>query len=145
MTLKVEQPVALACIFLWMGFVCAISFMETWLKFRAPGVTLSIGLSIGRIVFNVLNKIEWVFAFAILCSLALNKLLLNWQNGWFFAVLVLLFIQTFWLLPMLDKRAVAVINGEYLKPSKAHFYFIAGETLKLAGLLMTALSFFKQP
>lgn len=44
------------CIFLWLGFVCAISFMEAWLKFRAPHVTLVIGLSIGRLIFSALKN-----------------------------------------------------------------------------------------
>ena len=46
----------MAASFLWIGFICAISFMETRLKFRAPGVTLPIGLSIGKLVFRALNK-----------------------------------------------------------------------------------------
>ena len=43
---------------LWLGFVLSISFMEAWLKFQAEGVTQIIGLSIGRLVFNALNKVE---------------------------------------------------------------------------------------
>lgn len=48
---------ALLMIF-WVGLVCAISFMEAWLKFQAPGVTLTIGLSIGMKVFTALNRVE---------------------------------------------------------------------------------------
>jgi len=44
-----------------MGFVLSISFMEAWLKFQAEGVTQAIGLSIGRLVFGALNKVEWFF------------------------------------------------------------------------------------
>ncbi|MDY0090288.1 MAG: hypothetical protein RBR78_07970, partial [Flavobacteriaceae bacterium] len=62
----VKMPIALTASFLWIGFVCAISFMEAWLKFRAPGVTIPLGLGIGRLVFNALNKVEWIFATAIL-------------------------------------------------------------------------------
>jgi len=60
---------ALMCIFLWAGFVCAISFMEAWLKFRAPGVTLPIGLGIGKLIFAALNKVEWVFGIVIFIML----------------------------------------------------------------------------
>ena len=35
----VNHPISLMSIFLWIGFVCAISFLEAWLKFRAPGVS----------------------------------------------------------------------------------------------------------
>ncbi|HQO86046.1 MAG TPA: hypothetical protein PKX84_00190, partial [Bacteroidia bacterium] len=58
----VYLPIALIASTLWIGFVSAISFMEAWLKFRAPGITIPLGLGIGRLVFNVLNKIEWVLA-----------------------------------------------------------------------------------
>jgi len=34
--------------FAWLGMVLAISFLEAPLKFRAPDVTLRIGLGIGR-------------------------------------------------------------------------------------------------
>ncbi|RYG21549.1 MAG: hypothetical protein EOO07_02375, partial [Chitinophagaceae bacterium] len=65
---NVAQPIAVICTFTWIGFVCAISFLEAWLKFRAPGVTLPIGLGIGRLVFAALNKVEWIFAVAIMIS-----------------------------------------------------------------------------
>jgi len=43
--------------FLWIGFVAAISFMEAWIKFQAPGITVPLGLGIGKIVFAALNKV----------------------------------------------------------------------------------------
>jgi hypothetical protein len=43
---------------LWLGMVLAISFLEAPLKFRAPGLQLTVGLSIGRIVFRALNVVE---------------------------------------------------------------------------------------
>jgi hypothetical protein len=42
--------------------VLAISFMEAPLKFRAPDVTLRIGLGIGRLIFRALNNVEAIFA-----------------------------------------------------------------------------------
>jgi hypothetical protein len=41
-----------AATFVWMGMVLAISFLEAPLKFRAPGLILAVGLSIGRLVFR---------------------------------------------------------------------------------------------
>ena len=31
----VKSPIAVVTIFIWIGFICSISFMESWLKFRA--------------------------------------------------------------------------------------------------------------
>ncbi|MBQ0896551.1 hypothetical protein KBX37_26255 [Micromonospora sp. U56] len=50
----------LAVPILWLGMVIAISLIEAPLKFRAPGVSLPIGLGIGRLVFRALNAVEFV-------------------------------------------------------------------------------------
>ena len=59
-------------IFIWIGLLGGISFLEAWLKFRAPEVTLSIGLGIGKLVFGALNKIELLLA--ILISIGIFRL-----------------------------------------------------------------------
>ena len=38
--------IAVAALFVWLGMVLAISFLEAPLKFRAPGVTIALGLGI---------------------------------------------------------------------------------------------------
>jgi hypothetical protein len=40
----------LAVPFVWLGMVLAISFLETPLKFRAPGITVRGGKTLGRAV-----------------------------------------------------------------------------------------------
>ena len=62
-----------ALTFLWLGMVFAISFIEAPLKFRAPGVTLPIGLGIGRLVFRALNGAEVVCAVGILVAIVLGS------------------------------------------------------------------------
>ena len=37
------------------GAIAAISFLEAPLKFQAPGITIPLGLGIGRLVFTALN------------------------------------------------------------------------------------------
>ena len=54
--------VAVAAVFIWLGMVLAISFLEAPLKFRAPGITIPLGLGIGRLVFRALNVCEVVLA-----------------------------------------------------------------------------------
>ncbi len=100
MNIEVKMPVAVVAVYLWIGFITAISFMEAWLKFRAPGVTLPIGLGIGQLVFNALNKVEWVFAIAVFIGFFISKqspFTLN--NLLYYLPCVLLFLQTVWLLP----------------------------------------------
>lgn len=129
---------ALMCTFLWIGFICAISFMEAWLKFRAPGVTLPVGLGIGKLVFGALNKVEWFFAivlFLLLLKGVETSTLSKVQYG---TIAFVLGIQTFWLLPALGLRAEAHITGEAVLPNHyLHWFFIAGELIKV--ILLTSL------
>lgn len=138
--MKTHQPVAIVCIFTWIGFVCAISFLEAWLKFQAPGVTIPIGLGIGRLVFSALNKIEWVFAVAVLGSAFLSRNGLRWPLWIAIAILV---AETVWLLPALDARAEEMIHHRPVPPSRLHIMYIAMEGVKVLALLAGGLALFK--
>jgi hypothetical protein len=58
-----------AIAFVWLGMVLGISFLEAPLKFRAPGITVALGVGIGRLVFRALNLVEAVFALILLATL----------------------------------------------------------------------------
>ena len=132
----VQFPIALIITFLWIGFVSAISFMEAWLKFRAPGVTLAIGLSIGRLVFNSLNKIEWVLAVALICILFYGRMeFFNWQMVLLYIPILMLIVQTIWILPTLDARAELHINGLIVPKSNMHLYYVIVEVIKVCCLI----------
>ena len=142
---RVDHPLALIGIFIWLGAVFAISFLEAWLKFRAPGVTLAIGLGIGRLVFSALNNLEWILAIVIVASFSFGGSKFSEKaNLLVFFVICLLMLQTFWLLPSLDRRAGLVIAGENLAASNLHIYFIAAEILKVLTLLMAGILNFKK-
>ena len=140
----VKMPITLIFTFVWIGFVCAISFMEAWLKFRAPGITVPLGLGIGRLVFNALNKVELVFALAVIINIFWNYSDIKKKKNLAFAIpLTLLFIQTFWLLPALDARAELHIQGQIVPPSNLHFYYVGIELVKVASLTFFGLTLFK--
>lgn len=140
----VKMPVAMVCTFVWIGFVCAISFMEAWMKFQAPGITLPLGLGIGRIIFQALNKVEWVMGVAILLNLLfVGKDFLKLKNISFLLPLLILIIQTVWLLPALDQRAQLIIDGKIVAPSNLHVYFVVMETIKTISLFAFGISLFK--
>ncbi|MDQ8005672.1 MAG: hypothetical protein REI64_12785 [Pedobacter sp.] len=139
---KVEQPIALICTFTWIGFVCAISSLEAWLKFRAPGVTLPIGLGIGRLVFAALNKVEWVFAVAILISniRVVKKISIS---PFYILVVLVLILQTVWLLPALDARAELYSQDKPVPYSNLHFYYVIAEGVKIISLFIFGTQLFK--
>ena len=115
----------------------AISFMEAPLKFQAPGVTLGVGLGIGRLIFWTLNKIEIVLAIFLVISLFVNKPKGRFPVLAFGVIAVLLFLETVWLLPVLDARASEVINGTAAPYSNMHLFYIAFDGIKF--LLLFAL------
>ncbi len=139
----VRQPIALICAFTWVGFVCAISFLEAWLKFRAPGVTLPIGLGIGRLVFGALNKVELVLAAAIVIDLLRGRSAFS-QWLWIGLPVALLLLQTFWLLPALDARAELVIQNGPAPPSQLHFVYVAFEVVKVVALVVFGVRLFER-
>ena len=67
------SALAVAALFTWFGMVAAISFLEAPLKFRAPGVTLPIGLGIGRLVFRALNICEVALATVVVVAVVLGR------------------------------------------------------------------------
>lgn len=140
----VRQYLMLMAVFVWSGCIIAISFTESWLKFRAPGVTVPIGLGIGKLVFNVLNKMEWLFAAVLLVIYIISKQEVGTSIiVWFGIVVWFLIVQTFWLLPALDARANAVISGKALAPSSMHWYFVVAEIIKLSALFTLSFRLFK--
>lgn len=143
MSTYVKNPVLVSAVFLWIGSVAAISFMEAWLKFQAPGVTLAIGLGIGRLVFGVLNKVEWVFAFTILIVIIGGERRVNWQNALFLISILVLVVQTFWLLPELDARADLVMQEQAVAPSNLHLYYVSAEVLKVIALSIFGFTQFR--
>ncbi len=131
----------IAAVFLWIGFVGAISFMEAWLKFQEPTLTLSVGLGIGKIVFNALNKVELVLAIFILLTLyRASKKIFLWRNLLFLIPLAILIFQTLILLPILDTRAIAIIENKPVPISNAHLYYIGLEVIKVTTLFIYGIN-----
>lgn len=116
--------------FVWFGLIGGISFLEAPLKFQAPNVTLPLGLGIGRLIFFWLNKIEIALLILLLVSFYFDRPKSKFPLVAFGAIAVLLILETVWLLPVLDARAIAVINGTAAPYSNAHFIYIAFDAIK---------------
>ena len=128
--------VAVAVSFVWLGMVLAISFVEAPLKFRAPGVTVQIGLGIGRLVFRALNAIEGVLAAALLIAVVGAAP----PPSALVAVLVAcgaLLAQLVGVRPWLNRRTKAVLaGGASGGRSRGHHAYVVFECLKVIALLV---------
>ncbi|WP_436516618.1 hypothetical protein [Ekhidna sp. To15] len=141
----IKSPLRFSITFLWIGFVCAISFMEAWLKFQAPGITIPLGLGIGRLVFGALNKVEIVLAASLIISTILDKSLRTRSFHILSISLTILLLQSFWLLPALDARAELFIQGIHPPTSYLHITYIVMEVFKVVALFMYGIKQFLSP
>lgn len=136
----VMYSLVLVAVFVWIGFVCSISFMEAWLKFQAPNVSLSTGLSIGRLIFSALNKVEWALGGVIASFAILDNQKPKLAKSIFLLIpIIILVLQTSWLLPSLNERAEKIIHGMDVLPSFVHFNYIFLEFIKIFSLFALGL------
>ncbi|MCB9262833.1 MAG: hypothetical protein H6607_10705 [Flavobacteriales bacterium] len=144
MNSTIKYPVAMAAVFIWIGFVGAISFMEAWLKFQAPGITLPLGLGIGQLVFKALNRVEIVLSVTILVSMLYAGIKgFEWQHLLILIPFLIVLLQTVWLLPALDFRAEMHIQGLTVPPSNLHFYYVILEFIKVVCLSIFGIKLVK--
>lgn len=123
-----------AAVFLWLGMVVAISFIEAPLKFRAPHVTLAIGLGIGRLVFRALNGVESLLAVLILAALWTDPPAPATTIA-LAAAIGALAVQLLAVRPRLTRRSDAVLAGHEGPRSHSHYAYVGLEVVKVIALL----------
>lgn len=137
---EVATRIAAAATLVWLGMVLAISFLEAPLKFRAPGLSLQVGLGIGRLVFRALNAVELVLLAALAIALIAHP------QGWTIGALaiaagVLLAVQLGLVRPWLNRRSDRVLAGSTpadAPRSRAHLVYVVLELAKV--VLLAALA-----
>ncbi len=132
------SAVAAGAVFVWLGMVVAISFVEAPLKFRAPGVTLQLGLGIGRLVFRALNICEVVLGTVTLVAVVLGHPPLTAAIAVLVAVAAL-GAQVVGVRPALTRRSDAVLadaDAAASRRSQAHFVYVGFELVKVVALLV---------
>ena len=131
------QALAVASVFIWLGMVLAISFLEAPLKFRAPGITVQLGLGIGRLVFRALNICEGVLAAVAIAAVLLGRT----STVTVLAVLVAaaaLGAQVLAVRPRLTRRSDAVLADAAVAESgrsHAHVVYVGCEVVKVVALV----------
>jgi hypothetical protein len=110
--------------------------LETPLKFRAPDVTLRIGLGIGRLVFRALNAVEAVLALALLAAFVFGSPPARAVIPAVVAAAVLV-VQIVVVRPRLSRRSDRILAGDVAPRSRSHYAYVILETLKVAALITT--------
>ncbi|ORB86607.1 hypothetical protein B1987_25730 [Mycobacterium kansasii] len=130
--------IEVAITFVWLGMVLAISFVEAPLKFRAPNVTLQIGLGIGRLVFRALNTIEVGFALVLLALVVAGPTPVR-VSAALGVALAALALQVIAVRPRLARRSDQVLAGQEGPRSRAHYVYVGFEVVKVVALVVAGI------
>ena len=143
MDVPFASGVQIGMAFIWLGMVLAISFLEAPLKFRAPGITIELGVGIGRLVFTALNRVELVFGLVIVVATLVSPNSIG-TTGWalLIAILLALTVQMFVLRPKMDRRFTSG-QSESRAGRKLHIPYVVLECVKVVLLPLLALIVFR--
>ncbi len=134
---QVSQTLLPAIYLIWAGLILGVSFIATPVKFQAPHLTMPVALEVGKATFHLFNKIEWaVMAMASVLTAFLPYTRRKWLA--LVPLVTILIAQSFWLLPILDGRADAVIAGALPEPGHHHWVYIVLDVIKILLTLVAA-------
>lgn len=126
---------------LWLGMVAAISFIEAPLKFQAPGITIPLGLGIGRLVFFALNVAEGTLLLVtlLLAFLPGARRLATARLSWVLTLAVVFIVKITVIRPPLNARTDQVLAGADPGQSPWHYVYIAADVITMALLIVIAV------
>ena len=136
-----RELLALGAMF-WAGLVVGVSFLATPVKFRAESLSLPVALDVGRQTFHLMGRVEIALAVgmvAVAVLLAIRQGVGVWVGAAIGLVIIIVIAQALVLLPRLDARTSAIIDGEVLASSRLHLVYVASEIIKLATLASLAI------
>ncbi|GAA1361611.1 hypothetical protein [Brevibacterium luteolum] len=109
---------------IWLGLIIAIDLIEAPLKFQAPGITIPLGLGIGRLVFTAMNIVEGVLAIMLIAAVIMTRQV---RPAWTLLATItgIVLIKVAIVRPLLNARTEAVLNGTGAPGSAVHLVYIA--------------------
>lgn len=108
---------------IWIGMLIAIDAIEAPLKFTAPGITIPLGLGIGRRVFFALNIAEIILAVTWCVLLVRGRALRRLGKPLAFAAALLL-VKVLIIRPLLWSYTDAVLAGTSAGGSPVHLLYV---------------------
>ncbi len=121
----------------WAGAIVGVSFVATPVKFQAPSLSVPVGLEVGRYTFRLFARVELCFLIGLIVAAVFAQAqritILTLA-----VVAVLLFLQRYWLLPVLDHRVTQILAGGPVSFATSHWVYAAFEAIKAALLIAAA-------
>jgi hypothetical protein len=111
---------------LWAGMILGISFLEAWVKFRAPSLSKPVGLDVGRTVFRAFHQAQWMLIAIFLAAMAFLPGVCLYSLYLLIPLLAgsLLSVQAFWLFPPLCRNVELILANK--EPIKGPYHWIYG-------------------
>lgn len=120
---------------LWAGIVLGCSFVATPAKFQAPSLSLPTALEVGRVTFRSLVLAELVLVVAGVILL----IRMRQMKSLFWGAVGVLAVQWIGVMPLLNARTDAVVQGKAATGPPWHVAYIILEVIKVGLLLAVAL------
>ncbi len=121
------------------GMIVAISFLEAPLKFLAPGITIPLGLGIGRLVFTALN-IATGIVLVVLTLAGLRPRPARTPLVLLGSIWIVYLVEVAVIRPVLNRRSDLVLAGAQAPGTDwAHYAYIAADAALLALLVALAV------
>ncbi len=121
----------------WAGLVCGVSFIATPAKFLTPNIARPQLFDVGRYVFHASSLAQWGFA-AVVVVLMIAARPGRLVTLACIAAAVCLALQSFWLLPVLDRRIDLALASRPAPPTIHHAVFAVVEIGKVLALLLSS-------
>jgi hypothetical protein len=119
---------------IWIGLILGVSFYAASIKFTAAGVSTEQLLAVGKVTFQGFKWIE-LAAFVLLLVATLNR----FTRGvviWIVVLGLLLFVQKFVVMPVLDTALDRAVAGEAMEEDSLHFIYGAIDCAKIVVLFL---------
>lgn len=121
--------------------IAAISFLEAPLKFQAPGITIPLGLGIGRLVFMALNIAEatLLLAYSVSALFPAQARLTRARLATWAAIVVVFLFKLAVVRPPLNARTDLVLAGADPGQSPWHYVYIVCDVITMVLLLVLSV------
>jgi hypothetical protein len=135
-------PLAVLCL-LWAGMVIGISFIEAPVKFRAPTLSRTVALDVGRTVFHASQLVQAGLGVLVLAAALVGRAA---RRVWLYlaAAGLALAVQMAWVFPVLDARARAILAGQAPSGANPHALYGVLEVFKVLTLSTAAILALRQ-
>ncbi|MCR6639024.1 MAG: hypothetical protein NVV82_08595 [Sporocytophaga sp.] len=141
MVATVKYPIVLISVFLWIGFACALDYLEYSIVIKSIPVSTSVEIFLSDLLYNTMTNFEWFFVLLIIGTTYFTNIEEIFPLYILFIIpFLILSIQTSRLFPGMNSVVMIGRNSYHLYSS---FFYQILEGIKVVCLLIFGLKLIK--